>query len=193
MIRSEAVHQRRLHEPAVALGRLPAGQDPRARVASQLDRAEHVAPRTFGDDGTHGDVGPFGRRRFECPHGIDERLEEAAVGADDDHPASRRAFLAGVPHRGSGDDGRRPRRLGVIEHDRRVLPAHLALRRDRLLAGLRRDRASHGIRAGERDGVDAIDQAAGDVAASVDDLENVFADVRSEDPLEQRGTRGRFR
>ena len=48
-----------------------------------------------------------------------------------DHAAGGRALLAGVAHRGAGDDRRRRLEVGVGQHDGRVLAAHLALGRQR--------------------------------------------------------------
>ena len=48
-------------------------------------------------------------------------------GVGHDHPAGGRALLARVAHRRVGDRGGGPVQVGVGQHDRRVLAAHLGL------------------------------------------------------------------
>ena len=92
------------------------------------------------------------------PRLLGQRFDEAVVNAfGDDDPRRRRAALAGGEE--CAVDGARDRavEVGVVEHDERVLAAHLELHARLALRRAFGDARADALRAGERDPVDASD------------------------------------
>ena len=92
-----------------------------------------------------------------------------------DRPARRGARLPREPEAALGDDARCRRRVGVLEHDNRVLPAHLELDSGQPLAAERVDAEPGRHRAREADRRDAgvADDRVADLAARpVDDVQH---------------------
>ncbi len=157
MIGRQRIDHRRRDEPAVPVERLAAGHQPPAGGLRTRRRGHHSIAG-IGRDDRSDDGGGVGRftdhqlldRGHEC-------VQELGRVTDDYHPLGRGALLPGVTGDRSRDRRGRERQVGVRQHDRRVLAAHLGLHGNAPRGGGGHDRPPDVGRAGERDDIGRVE------------------------------------
>lgn len=121
--------------------------------------------------------------------GVGQRVDETMATVDHDDPPGRGAFLPGVAGRGPGDDRRGERRVGVGEHDGRVVAAHLALDGDPSPRRIDRDTPPHRGRTGEGHDVGLLHQRTPGCGRTVGHTQRAGRQAGAEDLGEESRTR----
>ena len=150
------------------------------------DRGQRLRARILGDQRPDLAGLVLGILNHHPRHGRLQRLAHGRVGGLlADHAAGGGALLPGVAHRGAGDDRRSGRGVGVGQHDRGVLAAHLALGGGAAAGQPLGDGAACALRSGEAERPHQLvaDQCGAQLAVAMQHLQHALG----QQPVEQAG------